>query len=91
MNGLGIARIALHNDSPVVLTYWKHTHDLRVLVSCRRDPLEDRTAETKRPHVYLGKMRPLRLHLHPGLSCHEQPTVLGDLRVDDQGRSFSAE
>ena len=53
-----IARVALGDNTLAPPTFWEDTEDLRVLVSYRRELVEDRTAGANRLHADLGKLRP---------------------------------
>ncbi len=53
-----IARVALRDNTLAPPTFWEDTEDLRVLVSYRRELVEDRTAQANRLHADLGKLRP---------------------------------
>ena len=58
VDALVIARIALRDHTLAAPTYWEDTEDLRVLVTYRRELVEDRTAQANRLHADLGKLRP---------------------------------
>ena len=58
VDALVIARIALRDHTLAAPTYWEDTEDLRVLVTYRRELVEDRTAQANRLHADLGK-RPI--------------------------------
>ena len=53
-----IARVALGDNTLAPPTFWEDTENLRVLVSYRRELVEDRTAQANRLHADLGKLRP---------------------------------
>ena len=53
-----IARVALRDNTLAPPTFGEDTEDLRVLVSYRRELVEDRTAGANRLHADLGKLRP---------------------------------
>ena len=58
VDALMIARVALGDHTLSVPTFWEDTEDLRVLVSYRRELVEDRTAQANRLHADLGKLHP---------------------------------
>ena len=58
VDALVIARIALRDDTLAAPAYWEDTEDLRVLVSYRRELVKDRTAQARRLHADLTKLRP---------------------------------
>ena len=58
VDALVIARVALRDHTLSAPTHWEDTEDLRVLVSYRRELVEDRTAQANRLHADLGKLRP---------------------------------
>ena len=58
VDALVIARVALRDHTLSAPTFWEDTEDLRVLVSYRRELVEDRTAQSNRLHADLGKLRP---------------------------------
>ena len=58
VDALVIARVALRDHTLSAPTFWEDTEDLRVLVSYRRELVEDRTAGANRLHADLGKLRP---------------------------------
>ena len=58
VDALVIARIALRDPTLAAPTFWEDTEDLRVLVTYRRELVEDRTAAANRLHADLGKLRP---------------------------------
>ncbi len=58
VDALVIARIALRDHTLAPPTFWEDTEDLRVLVTYRRELVEDRTTGANRLHADLGKLRP---------------------------------
>ena len=58
VDALVIARVALRDHTLAAPTHWEDTEDLRVLVSYRRELVEDRTAQANRLHADLAKLRP---------------------------------
>ena len=63
VDALVIARVALRDHTLSAPAFWEDTEDLRVLVSYRRELVEDRTAGANRLHADLGKLRPGYQHL----------------------------
>ena len=58
VDALVIARIALRDHTLSAPVFWEDTEDLRVLVTYRRELVEDRTAQANRLHADLGMLRP---------------------------------
>ena len=58
VDALVIARVALRDHTLSVPTFWEDTEDLRVLVTYRRELVEDRTAQANWLHADLEKIRP---------------------------------
>lgn len=58
VDALVIARVALRDHTLSAPVFWEDTEDLRVLVTYRRELVEDRTAQANRLHADLGKLRP---------------------------------
>ena len=58
VDALVIARVALRDHNLSAPTHWEDTEDLRVLVTYRRELVEQRTAGANRLHADLGKLRP---------------------------------
>ena len=71
VDALVIARIALRDHTLAAPTYWEDTEDLRVLVTYRRELVEDRTAQANRLHADLGKLRPGYHHNIPRLTTRK--------------------
>ena len=71
VDALVIARIALRDHTLSAPTFWEDTEDLRVLVTYRRELVEDHTAQANRLHADLGKLRPGYHQIIPRLTTRK--------------------